>query len=202
MFISREPRSGPRDCPGSGWASSSKRRGPCGYCYRVSTPNAVQVARLSRVGLCVAVALALSLTCIGFAVAATTPMPGMVDMAIASKTAATTAAPVAAVGSFTSGLTDDDVDDMVREEVSPGTSVMSLPMSSVCDSVCVTDVSEMCMVAGGLTVMTLLALLVAARRDTLVGLLARARPPALPHRRRLHTPWSVLSPISLCVLRV
>ena len=107
---------------------------------------------MSRRGLCAAVALALSLACIMFAVAAsTTPMTGMVDMADASTTAATTAAPAAAVGSFTIGLTDGAVDDVVREVVSPGASVMSLPMSSMCDTACVTDVIEMCTVAGAVS---------------------------------------------------
>ncbi len=123
-------------------------------------------------------------------------MTGMVDMADAS----TTAAPAAAVGAVTSGLTDGVVGQVVREAASPIASVMSLPMSSMCDSACVTDVTEMCTVAGGLTVTTLLALLLASRRDTFMGLLARTRPCALPRRRQ--TPWTVLSPISLCVLRV
>jgi len=153
----------------------------------VSTPIAVQVARLSRRGLCAAVALALSLACSVFAVAAsTTPMPGMVDMA--------------AVGSFTNGLTDGGVDDVVREADSPGASVMSLPMGSMCNSACVTDVIEMCTVAGALTLITMLALLAASRRDTFMGLPARAHPCAL--RRRRQRPWTVLSPIFLCVLRV
>jgi len=164
---------------------------------------AVQVARLSRCGLCAAVALALSLTCIVFAVAAsTTPMTGMVDMADASTTAAVTAAPAAAVGAFTSGLTSGGVGDVTREAASPVASVMSLPMSLMCDSACVTDVSEMCTVAVGLTVTTLLALLLASRRDTFMGLLARTRPGARSRRLRRQTPWTVLSPISLCVLRV
>jgi len=163
----------------------------------------VQVARFSRRGLCAAVLLALSLTCMVFAVAAsTTPMTGMVDMADASTTAAATAAPAAALGAFASGLTGGGVGDVVREAASPVASVMSLPMSLMCDSACVTDVSEMCTVAGGLTVTTLVALLWASRRDTFMGLLARTRPCALPRRRRRQTPWTVLSPISLCVLRV
>jgi hypothetical protein len=165
----------------------------------VSTPIAAQVACLSRRGLCAAVALALSLMCIGFAVAASTaPMTGMVDMADAS----TTAAPVAAVGAVTGGLTDGVVGQVVREAESPIASVVSPPTSSMCDSACVPDVTEMCTVAGGLTVTTLLTLLLANRRDTFVGLLARPRPRALQRRRRRQTPWTVLSPISLCVLRV
>ncbi len=187
----------------AGLTSALERRGPSGYCSRVSTTIAVQVDRLSRRGLCAAVALALSLACIVFAVAAsTTPMTGMVDAADASTTAAATAAPAAAVGAFPSGLTDGVVGDVVREAASPVASVMSLPMGSMCDSACVTDVSVMCTVAGSLTVATLLALLLASRRDTFMGLLARTRPCTLPFRRRRQTPWTVLSPISLCVLRV
>jgi len=169
----------------------------------VSTPIAIRVACLSQRGFGAAVALALSLTCIVFAVAAsTTPMTGMVDMADASTTAAATAAPAAADGAITNGPTGGVVGDVVRESASPVASVMSLPMSSMRDNACVTDASEMCTVAGGLTVTTLLALLLASRRATFLGLLARTRPCALPRRRRRQTPWTVLSPISLCVLRV
>ena len=129
-------------------------------------------------------------------------MTGMVDMADASTTAAATAAPAAALGAFASGLTGGGVGDVVREAASPVASVMSLPMSLMCDTACVTDASAMSTVAGGLTVTTLLALLLAARRDTLMGLLARTRPGAHSRRVRRQTPWTVLSPISLCVLRV
>ncbi|MBC7631800.1 hypothetical protein [Aeromicrobium sp.] len=142
----------------------------------MSKPFAVQVARLSRRSLCAAVALALSLMCIVFAVAAsTTPMTGMVDMADPS----TTAAPAAADGAFTSGATGGVVGDVVREVASPVASVLSLPMSSMCDDTCVTDVSQMCPIAGGLAVTTVLALFLASRRDTFTGLLARIRPRAL-----------------------
>jgi len=121
----------------------------------VSTPLAVRVARLSRRGLCSAVALALSLTCIVLAVAAsTTPPTDMVDMADAS----TTAALAVAVGAYTSGLTDGTVGDVVREAAAPVASMMSPPMSSMCDMACVTEVSEMCTVAGGLTAIALLVL--------------------------------------------
>lgn len=176
---------------------------PPGYRFRVSTPVAVKVARLSRRGLCAAVALALSLTCIVLGVAAsTTPMTGMVDMAGTSATGAATAAPAVAVGAYTSGLTNGAVGDVLGEAVSPVGSVTSPPISSMCDSACVTDVSQMCTIAGGLTVTTLLALLLASRRDTFLGLLARTRPRALRRRRRRQTPWTVLTPVCLCVLRV
>ncbi len=75
-------------------------------------------------------------------------------------------------------------------------------MSSLCDRVCLTGVGEVCLVASGLGVTTLLALLLASRRDTFVGLLGRTRPRALPRRRRRRAPWTVPSPVSLCVLRV
>ncbi len=189
--------------PGLWQTSALERPGPSGYRCRVSTPIAFQVALLLRRGLCAVVALALSLMSIVFAVpASTTPMTGMVDMADASTTAAATHTPAAAVGAFPSGLTGGVVGDVVREAASPVASVMVLPMSSMCDSACVTEVSEMCTVAGGLTVATLLALLLASRRDTFMGLLARTRLCVVPRRRRRQTPWTVLSPISLCVLRV
>lgn len=166
----------------------------------MSTPIAAEVARLSRHGLCAAVALALSLTCIVLGLAAsTTPMSGMPDT---SATTAATAAPRVAVGVYTSSLTNGAVGGALRGAASPVASVMSSPMSSMCGSVCVTGVSEVCTVAAGLTVTTLLALLLAARRETFLGLLARARPRALPRRRQRKTPWTVLSPISLCVLRL
>ncbi len=166
----------------------------------MSTPVAVKVARLSRRGLCAAIALALSLTCIVLAVAAsTTPMAGMAD---ASAAAAAIAAPAVAVGARTSGLTDGAGGDVIRETASPVASGMSQRMSSMCDSACVTDLNEMCTVVAGLTVTTLLALLLASRRDTFMGLFARTRPCARPRRRRRQTPWTVLSPVSSCVLRV
>lgn len=197
-----EPPSGPMGPPGSG--RSRRRSGVVPPAYRsyVSTPIAFRVARLSRVGLCVVVALALGLTCMFLAVVATTPMAGMAGMADASTTAATTTAPVAAVGALTSSLTGSVVSEVVPEAASPVASVTAPTMSPMCDSPCVTGTSQTCRVASGLTVTTLLALLVASRRDTFVGLLPRTRPRALPRRRRFQTPWTVLSPIFLCVLRV
>jgi len=62
--------------------------------------------------------------------------------------ASTTAALAVAVGAYTSGLTDGTVGDVDREAAAPVASVMSPPMSSMCDMACVTDVSEMCTVAG------------------------------------------------------
>jgi len=170
----------------------------------VSTPVVARLARWSRRALCAAIALALSMSCIVLAVAAsTTPMTGMADMADMADMAETsvTAAPTVAVGAYTSGLTDGAI-DVVSEAASPVASVMAPPMSSLCDSACVMGASQMRAVAAGLAVTSLLALLLASRRDTFMGVLERTRPRARPRRRRPQTPWTVLSPISLCVLRV
>jgi len=73
----------------------------------------------------------------------------------------------------------------------------------MCDRACVSEVTEMCTIAAGLIAITLMALLLAMRRDTFVGLLARIRtsqPTLRPRRQR--TPWTVPSLSSLCVLRV
>ena len=76
-------------------------------------------------------------------------------------------------------------------------------MASMCGNPCVTDISGECAVAVGLAVAALLALFLASRRDTFLGLLARIGPLFFVHRRRRPpTPWTVLSLSSLCVLRV
>lgn len=112
-------------------------------------------------------------------------------------------APAANVGAVVGDETGSGVGVAVREAVSPVALDMSMPMSSMCDSACPTDASAVCTIAGGLTVTTLFLLLLVTRRDTFLGLLARARPRAVLRRRRRHRPsWTVLSPISLCVLRV
>ena len=198
------PPPGPRGCPAL--ADSGVKCGACGpsgYGSCVFTPIAAEVARLSRRGLCAAVALALSLTCIALALAASvTLMTDMPAMADTSATTAAASAPAVAVGGYTSSLTDGAVAGAVRAAASPVTSAMLSPMSSMCDSVCVTGVSQVCTVAAGLTVTGLLALLLASRRHTFIGLLARVRARAVPRRGPRQTRWSAPSPISLCVLRV
>lgn len=164
------------------------------------TSIAAEVARLSRRGLCLAVALALSLTCIALAlVASTTPMS---DMRETTATAVATVAPGASAGVLTGSLNEAADGGVLPGAAAPLASVAPAPMSSMCDSVCVTGLSRLCGVVAALTVTTLLALLLASRRDTLLGLLARARPRARQRRRRRTTRWRVISPISLCVLRV
>lgn len=165
--------------------------GSTGYDPPVSTPVAIKVARFSRRALCAAITLTLSLTCIALMVAApTTHMTG-----------ASTAAPAIAVAHI-GGLTEAAGGVVVREPALLFASVASPDMGSMCDSACITELSKACMVAVALTVLSLLALLLASRRDTFVQVLARHRPSAQARRRRRQTPWTVPSPISLCVLRV
>lgn len=135
------------------------------------------------------------------AVAASTTTP-MAGMAGASATAAATTAPAVSLEATAAGLTVGALGDVVRDAALPVAAVVSPPMSEMCETVCVTGVSEACMVAVGLAVMTLLALLLASHRDTYLGLLARTGPRSVPLQGRRHKAWTVLSPISLCVLRV
>ena len=73
----------------------------------------------------------------------------------------------------------------------------------MCDSPCATDIGGECTVPAGLAVTALLALFLASRRDTFLGLLARPSLLFFVRRRQQEpTPWTVLSLSSLCVLRV
>ena len=143
-----------------------------------------------RVALCAAVALALSLMCAVLALAASTaPMTGMTDIAGVSDISVVAGTGKAAVATAAGPAAGDIVADAAPV------------MASMCDNACVTEMP--CTLAAGLAVSTLLALLVAFRRDTFMGMLARSRPSALARRpRRERTPWTVLSPFALCVLRV
>jgi len=165
-------------------------------------PLAPDVARWMRPVVCVAVALASSLACILLSLAASTgPMTGMSEMADASTAAAAgTVRSAAAGGATLRDLTDDAIGDVNRGLASSVASVPAPPMSSMCHHGCVTDVSRFNTTAAGVAVTGLLALLMAGRRDTFVVLRARPRIRAVPRRRR--TPRTLLSPISLCVLRV
>lgn len=138
--------------------------------------------------MCAVVALALSLMCAVLALTASTaPMTGMTGM---------TDIAVADAGGAAAAVVADSSVGVVAAEAGPR-------VASMCDDPCVTGVSEMCSLAAGLTVTTLLGLLSAFRRDTFMGTLARSRPSALERRpRRERTPWTALSPFSLCVLRI
>ena len=146
-------------------------------------PVAAGVSRWSQRALCAAIALALSLMCVVLAVTASTaPMSGLTDMNDVPGMSV-----MAGIGEATSA---------VAAEAGPA-------MASMCESACVTEVTDMCSLAAGLIVITLLALLLATRRDTFLGLLARVRTPTSTLRHRgLPPPWTVLSLSSLCVLRV
>ncbi len=153
---------------------------------------AARVVSASARPLCAAVALAISLMCavLGFA-ASTTSASGMTEMVGASSVSAmsdmgeTAAAPVAAV---------------IQADVGGGSGPL---MASMCENSCVTDISGDCIVAAGLAVIALLALFLASRRDTYLGLLARIGPLFYVRRRRWElTPWTVPSLSRLCVLRV
>lgn len=146
--------------------------------------------------LCVGVALAIGLmfALLGTA-SSTTGMTGMTEMINASSV---------------TGM-DDRGEAAVLTAVAPAAAAMTMEtggdggptMASMCESLCVIDIGGECTVAAGLAVTALLALLLASRRDTFLGLLARAGPLFYVRRRRRDpTPWTVLSLSSLCVLRV
>lgn len=155
-----------------------------------------RVVSTSARPLCAAVALAISLMCAVLGVAAsTTPMTGMTETVSASGVSgmndmgeATTAAAVVLVAdAMTADVGGDD----------------GPLMALMCQKSCVTDISGECTVAAGLAVAALLALFLASRRDTFLGLLARSGPLFyVPRRRGELTPWTVLSLSRLCVLRV
>lgn len=143
------------------------------------------VSALTR-PVCVGVALAISVMCALLGVAASSPsMTGMVDASSVSVMSEATVAPAAAA--------------MTMQVGGDG----GLTLASMCESPCVIDISGECTVAAGLAVTALLALFLASRRDTFLGLLARVGALFYVRRRRRDpTPWTVLSLSSLCLLRV
>ncbi len=133
---------------------------------------------LWRSALGAAIALAVGLACtILSAAAAVAPMAGMSENAASFTTVAVT---------------------VVEEAASA-----SPAMAPMCGNACVSGTTSVVCTGAGLVVTSVLVLLIAARRNTYLGLLARVRRPG-PGRRRLRerTPWVVLSPVSLCVFRV
>ena len=161
--------------------------------------GATRVDSASARPLCAAVVLAISLMCAVLGVAAsTTPTTGMTGM-----TGMTGQSGV-------SGMNDMG-DAAVAAAVAPVAAAITLELggdggltlASMCESPCVADISGECTVAAGLAVTALLALFLASRRDTFLGLLARIGPLFFVRRRRWElTPWTVASLSSLCVLRV
>ena len=157
---------------------------------------ATRVVSASARPLCVGVVLAISLMCAVLGVAAsTTPTTGMTSMVNASAASDTRDAGEGAVAAAAAPVAAA----MTMELGGDG----GLTLASICGSPCVTDISGECTVAAGLAVTALLALFLASRRDTFLGLLARIGPLFYVRRRRQEpTPWTVLSLSSLCVLRV
>ena len=147
---------------------------------------------MMRRALFAAIALALSLMCAALGVAASTaPMAGMTDSSVNTL--------MAGIGEATAAVATAPA--VAGAAVAVAADAGSA-MAGMCDSACVSEVTEMCSVAG-LIVMTLMALLLATRRDTFLGLLARIRTSTRAVRlRREPTPWTVLSLSSLCVLRL
>lgn len=88
--------------------------------------------------------------------------------------------------------------------VAGSVAVTPVAMDMPCDDVCVSEVATACVAPTGLALVTVLGLLVAGRRDTYLGLVARAGPRGvLARRRALAPPWTVKSSVlDLCVIRV
>ncbi len=150
-------------------------------------PVDAKSARLFRRAVGGAVALALGLTCVVLSLAASpSPASGMSGIAGIEG--------MAGMAGMVGAAATVEPEGPVDTATAPA-------MSGTCGTVCVTDVSQLCTIAG-LTLTTLLALLLATRRDTFLGLLARRRSRGPRCRRRHQTPWTVLSPISLGLLRV
>lgn len=185
------------DCPGR-----------YGYRWDVFRSRATPVARLSRRRWCVVVALVSSLAWIGFALAMwAAPMTGMAAMddmvdADAAMITVSTFAPAPYAEGAARNWIQGWSDDSASESVALDSSLGSLPLTSMCDTVCASRVNEVCAVAGGLTVIMLLTLLLVPRRDTILGLKARTRTSVLRRQQRHRAPWASPSLIELCVLRV
>lgn len=158
--------------------------------YRFGVPQSLAAASArtsARMG-CVAMAFALSLMCAVLGVAASTAsMTDMGDLVSASGSAAPhVAVPVAGPTAQAASL---------AQSPSP-------VIASMCDTSCAPGVTGMCTVAMS-SVVSVLVLFLASRRETFLGLLARVRRLMFaldPQRGR--PPWTVLSLSSLCVSRV
>ena len=160
---------------------------------------AIRVVSASARPLCAGVVLAISLMCAVLGVAAsTTPTTGMTGM---------TGVVDASVVSGMNDMGDPAVAAVAAPVAAAMTSEMGgaggLTLASMCESPCATDIGGACTVAAGLAVTALLALFLASRRDTFLGLLARLSLLFFVRRRRQEpTPWTVMSLSTLCVLRV
>lgn len=162
----------------------------------MSVPTGVARSSRRAVGALVAVLVALACTVLWLmALAApSATMPDMTGMAGTSVEAGVSM--MAGMRSTTAVAATDAVADLAAG-AGPA-------MASMCDTACVGGVVDVCTLAAGLAVTTVLALLLSSRRNTFLRLLARPGAATLVHRRPrwLHSPWTVLSLFSLGVLRV
>lgn len=94
------------------------------------------------------------------------------------------------------------VSDAPQAATASEATTIPLAVRAMCGEGCVAELTAACSVAGGIAVMSLLFLLLGARRDTYLGLIRCTGPPVSVDRWRNRTPWTVLSPVALCVLRV
>lgn len=155
----------------------------------VSMPPAAGATRWSQRALCAVVGLTLGLLC---AVLAATMSTGTSDMDSMSSTAGAPALSGEAAGAA------------ARAPATQGTAVGAVSViSSMCDTSCVNEVTTTCAVAAATIIATLMVLLLASRRDTFLGLLARTRPTDFARRpRRARVAVPALSLCTLCVWRV
>ncbi|WP_148076982.1 hypothetical protein [Nocardioides aurantiacus] len=174
----------------------------------MTTPAATS-ARLARIVMCAALALALGLTCAVLAVALSSGMSGMSGMNSASGMAGMSGVPVArsstgpATG-FSTGSSAAASPVAAGTGGAPSAAEATPQMTSMCDDMCAgITATVVCTAAAGFFLTGLAALLMASPRNTLIGLLARTPRPGPRRRRgRPRTPWLTPSPVSLCVFRV
>ncbi len=147
-----------------------------------------------RRALHAAFVLGFSVVVLSLSVAAVAPMTGL--------TATSAHAAMAGMGESSEALgaaaavTTASVADEITVDA-------GLAVASMCERACTSSVTSTCTAVVGLIVSSLLVLLLATRRDTVMRLLARLRTSARTLRpRRQRTMWTAMSLSSLCVLRV
>lgn len=155
--------------------------------------SATSVARLVWRALCATLALALGLTCTVLVVAIASGMTSMTDKDVGGMSMVASPTTTATALSVT-----------VADATPSGAAAAKQVLTSACDHSCAGGTTgDLCMVATGFLLTSALALLLASPRSPYLGWLTRVRRPGLRRRRlRRRTPWLVISPVSLCVLRI
>jgi hypothetical protein len=153
----------------------------------VTTTGAASTVRLGLRVLCTVVVLALGTVCTMLWVTSSIVAPSHMS-------------------SMSSMSHVPDVDKVADETAWPaaalGVAAFSDGLSRVCDMSCTAQVTDICTGVAGLSVSSLLALVLARRRDTFLGLLARHHTALARRPHQFLTPWTVLSLSRLSVLRV